>query len=89
MFNNMMINEGRATSLNAKLEYVYIFKFNCCDFVMVADGVDLDLNFEDEVVSKNNTKLFIGFLFFLRRDSLFGIYFCFNPYVTGHGALLG
>ena len=56
---------------------------------MVGDGVDLDLNFEDEVVSKNNTKLFnwISCFFFLRRDSLFGIYFCFNPYVTGYGAL--
>ena len=83
-----MNNKGRTTSLVARLEHVYLFNFNCCDLVMVGGGVDLDLNFEDEVVSKNNTKLFNwGSCFFLRRDSLFGIYFCFNPYVTGHEAL--
>ena len=80
-----MNNEGRATSLVARLEHVYLFNF--CGFVLVGGGVDLDLNFEDEVVSKNNTKLFNWISCFLRRDSLFGIYFCFNTYVTGHGAL--
>ena len=80
-----MNNEGRATSLDARLEHVYLFNFNSCGFVLVGDGVDLD--FEDEVVSKNNTKLFNWISCFLRRDSLFGIYFCFNPYVTGYGAL--
>ena len=54
----MMNNEGRATSLAARLEHVYLFNFNFCGFVLVGDGVDLDLDFEDEVVSKNNTKLF-------------------------------
>ena len=38
---------------------------------MVGDGVDLDLNFEDEVVSKNNTKLFdwisCFFVFFFKK----------------------
>ena len=58
MFNNMMNNKGRATSLDNRLEHVDLFNFNCCDFVMMGDRVGLDLNFEDGVVSKNNTKLF-------------------------------
>ena len=52
MFNNMMNNEGRATSLDARLEHVYLFIFNCCDLVLAGDGVDLDLNFEYKLVSK-------------------------------------
>ena len=55
MFNKKMNNEGRPTSLDVKLEHVYLFIW---DLMMVGDGVDLDLNFKDEVVSKNNTKLF-------------------------------
>ena len=27
-----MNNEGRATSLVARLEHIYLFNFNCCDF---------------------------------------------------------
>ena len=62
-----MNNEGRATSLDARPESVYLFNFNCCDFVMVVYGVDFDLNFEDEVVSKNNTKLINWITFFFKK----------------------
>ena len=52
----MMNNEGRATSLVARLEHVYLFNFNCCDFVLMGYGADLFFCFFKK-------RLFIWYLF--------------------------